>query len=389
MYISAFPHRDQLYAITNRWLSNRLEPTDVLDITRIITYDSFTAWETMLLFINKLLKNLNGSLIHRKKISHKKELKNFICAEKYQSTERIKYLISEYKKMPEFFYIGSPITGYIYHDSLFNLLGMCRFKRVKRIAEKVSRYASMHIYKQVDIKAIEISGFQTQIPNLEKAIPFENFIEAEKEIMMQIKKNGIQFPLQTTTIRDVLGIKIVDHGYGEKKLQHIISQFNGAKIIEKETHTGNYNAIHYVVELRINFNYIIDRFKHKSNYRQYIQRGLPADGLYEDFEKFITNGLDTVQVDLIFTSCDELIESEIGRSMHEYRIFEQRQKQKNLGNIPINIEYIIEYLLSVGLSPTVQVDEIPIKIWGRYLSDTLTDRIQNLFQIPKYSLLGI
>ena len=387
MYIPAFSHRDKLYTITNRWLSNRLEPADILDITRIITYDSFTAWKTLLFFTNKLLKNINGSSIHRQRISHKKELKDFICAQRYQSTERVKRLISEYKNMPEFFYIGSPITGYIYHDPLFNLLSMCRFKRVKRIAEKASRYASMHIYEEVLAKAIEISRFESQMPNFEKTIPLENFLEAEKKIMVHIKKNGINLPLQAMTIKDVLGIKIIDHGYGEKKLENAITQFSGTKIIEKETHTGNYNATHYVIELRIDLNYIIDRFKHKPSYEKYIQRGLPADGLYEDFEKFITTGSDTIQVDLIFTSCDELIESEIGRSMHEYRIFEQRQKQKDLGNIPINIEYIIEYLLAVGLSPVVQINEIPIKIWGRYLSDTLTDRIQKLFQIPKYSLL--
>ena len=43
MYISAFLHRDELFNITNRWLSNSLEPEDPLRITKIIAYDSFAA----------------------------------------------------------------------------------------------------------------------------------------------------------------------------------------------------------------------------------------------------------------------------------------------------------------------------------------------------------
>ncbi len=72
--------------------------------------------------------------------------------------------------------------------------------------------------------------------------------------------------------------------------------------------------------------------------------------------------------------------------MHESRIFLQRQEQELYGNISLNIEYIIEYLLAVGLSPTVHLDEIPIKIWGRYLPDTLSYRLRRLYNTPEYSL---
>ena len=110
---------------------------------------------------------------------------------------------------------------------------------------------------------------------------------------------------------------------------------------------------------------------------------------FEDFEEFVGTGADNVQVDLIFTSLEELIESEIGRSMHENRIFEQRKQQRFQNNILINIEYIIEYLFAVGMSPTVQIDGIPIKIWGRYLPDTLSYNIRKLYRMPEYSLVGL
>jgi len=72
MYLSAFLHRTEFFEITSRWLSDRLEPEDPLKITRIITYDSFAAWETLLFFINELLKSLTNLPFKKTSISHKK-----------------------------------------------------------------------------------------------------------------------------------------------------------------------------------------------------------------------------------------------------------------------------------------------------------------------------
>ena len=74
--------------------------------------------------------------------------------------------------------------------------------------------------------------------------------------------------------------------------------------------------------------------------------------------------------------------------MHETRIFAQRSNQRVFGNIPVNIEYLMEYLLAVGLSPKVDLEDIPIKIWGRYLPETLAYCIRKLFGMPEYSLMG-
>ena len=389
MYLTAFLHRDELFDITNRWLSDTLEPEDPLQITRIIAYDSFSAWETSLLFTDNLLKSLADAPVFRKKISYKKDLKDFLCQAKNQKTDRVKSLIREYEKMPEFYYIGSPLAGYICHNSLSQILSMCRFKRVNRIAEKASRYASMYIFDKVREIAHELSKGESQTSPLDKQIPDEIFIMAEKRIMENVKENGLRLPIERMTIKDVLGIKVIDDGFGEKGFESAITRPAGTRIIEKERHAGKYNAIHYVVELKVDFDHLIRKFKNSSINIDCSQKGLPAEGLHEDFSKFVVTGADTVHVDLILTSFEELVESEIGRSMHENRIFEQRKENRVFGNIPINIEYIIEYLIAVGLSPTIGIKEIPIKIWGRYLPDTLSDRIRKLHQMPEYSMIGL
>jgi hypothetical protein len=380
-------HRDELLEITNRWFSNKLEPDDPLRITRIITYDSFAAWAKLLDFMKDLNNKLFPMTVHQKPVTIKKELKDFICNGTLPKSDRINQLISKYKYLPEYYYVGSPLAGHLYHDDKQQVVSMCRLKRVKRIAEKTSRYAALHINDKIREMADNIWREEGGNPDNYVPLPKDILARAEKRLMLSIKNTGLILPTDIVTIKDVLGVKVIQNGVSESKLESVIDRFSGAAIIEKEIHTGNYNAIHYVIELKVDIQDIILKFKSRHKQAMFSNRGLPEDRLLEDFEAFVGTGSDTVQLDLIFTTFDELIESEIGRSMHEARIFKQRQHQSSFGNIPTNIEYLIEYLIAVGLSPAVHIDEIPIKIWGRYLPDTLSHRIRSLYNMPGYSII--
>jgi hypothetical protein len=48
------------------------------------------------------------------------------------------------------------------------------------------------------------------------------------------------------------------------------------------------------------------------------------------------------------------------------------------------MEFLIEYLFAVGISPQVSIDRLPIKLWGRYLPDTVIDQIRALYRVPGY-----
>ena len=140
--------------------------------------------------------------------------------------------------------------------------------------------------------------------------------------------------------------------------------------------------------MSVNFKNIIRLFSKNKNYRLSIRKRLLMDSLDEEFSRFITSGQKAIHLELIFTTFEDLLESEIGRSMHESRIFQQRLQQRLYGNIPVNIEYIIEYLFAVGMGPTSQVTEIPIKLWGRYLPDSIGYHIRKLYQMPESSLIN-
>ena len=182
MYLTAFLHREALFDITNRWLSNRLREDDPLAITKIITYDSFAAWEMLQEFIDALLTPLIRAPLHKRKLRDKKELKDFICNVNFRSSEHIQNLVASYRNMSEFYYVGSPMAGYIYYNEHRRLACISRFKRVKRIAEKASRYASMILSETVKTTARELTDPMVNhadstteksfLYELKKAIPF-------------------------------------------------------------------------------------------------------------------------------------------------------------------------------------------------------------------------
>ena len=385
MYICAYPHRRQLMQITRRWISDRLEADDAVQITRILTYDSFVAWHSMVDFVKTLTRRLGNPTVRQLPLYSKKDLKDFITNPAEPASARVAELIRDYRRAPEFFYVGSPMAGYLFHDPQGRVLSLCRFKRIKRIAEKASRYAALYLGDCLQRSAETLGRKAGSGPGA--LPPAEAMAEAERRLVQQIRQGSFTLPRETMQILDVVGAKIIDRGFGPEGLEAAIAQWPGAAILEKEIHRGAYNAIHYTVRLEINPEAVIESFcasPHKATGRR---RGLPDGEGSGNFERFLASGAGHLSLDLILTTFEELIESEIGRSMHEARIFRQRQEGAVYGNIPVNIEYILEYLLAVGLSPAVQIDKIPIKIWGRYLPDTLSFCIQRLYGIPEFSLI--
>ncbi len=65
----------------------------------------------------------------------------------------------------------------------------------------------------------------------------------------------------------------------------------------------------------------------------------------------------------------------------EERVVHQRTRPPHSGQIATNSSIAMTHLLLVAISPTVIVDELSVKIWGRYLPDTLALSMSRLFGI--------
>jgi hypothetical protein len=109
--------------------------------------------------------------------------------------------------------------------------------------------------------------------------------------------------------------------------------------------------------------------------------------MQKGIEPFFDGAEPTLRFELILSTFPAMIESEMGISIHEERIMAQRENKTYKGYIPMNVEFLIEYLLAVGLSPTTHIERLPIKLWGRYLPDTISYHIRQLYRLPTQETL--
>ena len=158
-------------------------------------------------------------------------------------------------------------------------------------------------------------------------------------------------------------------------------------VAAREEHRGDYNDINLLVDLQLPPAEVIVGRMRGTDWSFAGGRGLGLDLLEREFPEYVNTGARSLRAEVILTTYDELVESEFGRSVHEERILNQRFSVPYAGRIATNAAYIIEYLLTLAVSPTIEADSLPIKMWGRYLPDTFSEAVWRLFGVKYGSVL--
>jgi hypothetical protein len=122
-------------------------------------------------------------------------------------------------------------------------------------------------------------------------------------------------------------------------------------------------------------------------WQRYLERGVPEKVLRNGIEPLLDKADPRISVELILSTFPDFVESELGMSIHEERIVAQRNHKMYKGYIPMNVEFLIEYLLAAGLSPQTHIERLPVKLWGRYLPDTVSYHIRQLYGQPEHDAL--
>ena len=392
MYLTSFIHREDLFDITQRWLYGRLEPEDGLLITQILICDGFVLGETLKTMSNLLLEIIHDGPFQNEYIHFKGELRDAICSSAQGINPRIDELIHHYKNNPDFFYKEAPVNGVVCLDRERHFLGFYRIKRPRRIAEKANRYIANWIFRMVQARAHKMAEERARklgIPIEKLLTPIEEmareFTDAEGIIAGRFKEGTIELDRSSLTIHDVGGIKIVGDDERLLHLERMLRDHPTIKIVYKERYLGNYQANSLILEVFWNKEHICRRYKETRAWNKYLNRGIPEEELQKGLEPLLDGTKPTINIELIFSTLPDMVESELGSSIHEERIIAQRNNKVYKGYIPMNVEFLIEYLFALGLSPRISVDSLPIKLWGRYLPDTISSHIRELYHIPEYS----
>lgn len=390
--INSYLHRDILSDIIRRWMYGDVDPRDTNLVTQIVHFNNVYVSRYLKIFSESLFTTLHHAALHTKPASLKSDLKDSIIANPAYHNARIDELISNYQLEPGRFYRETP-----FHATLFFIhrgvgdeyVGSSRIKRVHRLAEKGARRIIDWMYDTIkrvadilaDDRARRLGIQRYQLLTSQEEM-FEEFLKAENRLLEDFKHGRQIQDERKMVINDVAGLKVILEDTNQKRLLSVLSDMDHCEIVEEEEHTGKYNATNLILRFSPpKEKVLIDPLGDKiMNVMQ--KRGLNPDNLNQKFADFVRTGEDSIYLEIIVSNYQEMLESEIGRCMHEDRIIEQRQHQPYCGHLAKNIEYLMEYLFTFPASPRIELGELPIKIWNRYLPDYFEDVVRKLFHTP-------
>ncbi len=396
LYLESFLHRVQFAEIVSRWVVNQPQPGDVRDLKEIVNFNSYIAriWADEL--ATGLFEDLYGSRPHSSSCKTKGELKDFIVSSqpRYEN-ERIRFLFEHYRDYPEDFYGDTPFDGRMYYlpakpggRPLF--VGSSRLKRFRRIAEKGSRRIVDYLFERIRANADALAEERAQrlgIPKNELVTPADEqvaeFQRAERRLLKRIRTRTIKTEFPILAIPDAVGLKIITEDDQYERLIDVLRRSDRTNLLEVEQHTGRYNAINLRVAYNIPRELLEQRPPNAAALRVLAFRGFDPQTVHERYLRFLRDAEDHVLLEIIISNYQEFLESELGRSMHEDRIFFQRETQEYRAHLATNVLYLMDFILSLCLSPqSGEVEDVPIKLWVKYMPDTMDLLFRQLFHIP-------
>ena len=394
MYLTSFIHRNALFNIAERWFCNRPESGDGRSLTEILICDGFVVKETLAVLTERLLDMTHRRPFHQKPIRSKGELRDIICGDDQGAEPRVAELFRRYRENPDYYYREAPTNSMVYLDEQNHLLGSFRIKRPKRIAEKANRRIADWIFGKVIAQAQEMArerARQSGVPLDGFVTPYEEmlreFIRAEEFIAGSFRDGSIKFDRAALTIQDVGAIKIIAGNNELQQLEKVLIQTPDIAVLEREDFNGKYKAANLILEVPWDSAYVCQRYRESRAWERYLDRGISEDDLKKGLEQFLGDVEPKINIEVILSTFPDMVESEFGSSIHEERIIAQRDDKHYRGYIPMNVEFLVESLFAVGFSPKIDIDRVPIKLWGRYLPETLSSYIRQLYNLPEHDLL--
>lgn len=388
MYLTSITQRERLYQIATRWFGDRMDDEDGKFITQVFLYESLIWAPIIRRFFSDIFRQMEYGSIQLQRLHTKDALRDRLCQAYHGLTPRATDLFERYKMYPEEYFPGTPTEVTLALDPEGRPLGMIRVKRVRRIAEKASRrvadFLALRIRRTAQDFAAERAAARGVSLDQLVSTPddmFEDFARAERKISRAFREESLVFEPKALRVDDVIGIKFIGQEEDLRRIESIIAGHPRVAAVEREEHHGTYNDINLLIDLELPSPDAIIKAAQGHDWGSAGGRGVEPSVLAEEFPQYVESGARTVRAEVILTTCEELIESEFGRSIHEQRILEQRQSVPYSGRIAGNAGFLIEYLLMLALSPRTKVSEIPIKMWGRYLPDVFSAAVWDLFDI--------
>jgi hypothetical protein len=391
LYLESFVHRVRLAEIVSRWMVNQPKPADVAQLKTFVNFNSYVARIWVDLLARDVLAGLYGKEPQSFVTKTKGQLKDFVVEHLNYTNPRIEEMVAKYRRFPEDFYRETPFDGRVYYNTEGGqpvFVGSTRIKRFRRIAEKGARRivdfmferirANADLLAEERAKRLGISKAQLITPPQEME---DEFRHAERRLIKSIKQGTIQSELPILSIPDVVGIKLITEKDQFDRLLALLKASPSCRLLEQEHHSGNYNAVNLRLAHMIPRELLAARPPSGGSLRVLAGRGFDPARVGAQYAEFLAGCEDHVLLEIIVCTYQEFLESEIGRSMHEDRVVSQRAHYR--AHLATNVRYLMDYMLLLCLSPGGDgLQDVPIKLWVKYMPDTIDKMIRGLFDVP-------
>jgi hypothetical protein len=385
MYLSGRTHRDQLFDLAARWLADRVDPEDGRILSEIFAFERAITAPTVRRFVTDLCRVRKPRGLYLERVASKDATREAIVAAATYPTMRVAELISWYRQLPEEYFPRTPVHMSLITRGNGKLVGMVRRKRIRRIADKVSRRVRAQLLDEITALAASLAASRPRGSRLAVAkdespagIPRGVSGAAERLVADRIRSGRLTLDPDSQRVDDVIGVKVIGTEDELAAVEAVLDDLEYTWAFHREVHDGSYVGTHYLVDLELPPVESILASMEGVNWSFADGRGLDPADREDSFQKYVVEASRTFRVELILTTFEDLVESEFGDCIHEQRILEQRGLSSTFDRIPTNASSIIEFMLHLAMSPTVRIDELPIKIWGRYVRDTVVHVIQSL-----------
>jgi len=396
--ITSYLHRDRLRNLIRRWMYNDLDPADIDDITHLVYFNNAYISRYLPVFSRQVFSRIYDGPFDISRARLKSDLKDVIVAGIPYHTPRVEAMVAAYRQNPGDFYRETPFHGSLYFQGgpeASRYIGASRIKRVRRLAEKSARRIIDWIYGNIRQRADRLAqdrarrlGIQFEALLTPPEDMVEEFINSEQRLLEDLK-NGRPITVDPPLIiHDVAGVKVIVEDDHRDRFLDRMNQVEDCELIEVEPHIGRYNAVNLIVKYRPNREALTlpplgERLNHLMQ-----ARNVTPEETHRRFREFVFSGEEHVHVEVIVCSYPEMLESEIGRCMHEDRIVRQRLEQQYRGQLARNIEFLTRYLFALPASRRTHLAALPIRLWNRYLPDYFDEVLQELFEIPTVEVLN-
>ncbi|MBM4398450.1 MAG: hypothetical protein FJ087_22515 [Deltaproteobacteria bacterium] len=394
--LGSFLHRQELSDIIGRAVEDRVSEDDPRRLKLIVNLNSYLMriWATS--FAERLFSAVRGHEVRGTPARTKGELKDLIVSSPWYPTPRIEELAGRYRRFPQDYYRETPYEGVAFTTGdPPRYVGSRRIKRIRRIAEKCGRRLIDYMFDQIRQRADELASDRARrlgIPKDRLITPPEEMVEefrhAERRVLKSIREGMLVAAMPQFYIDDVVGLRVLVDPHVLPVVESWLAGCDDLSVVDEKRFSGRFTGRNMVVAYRLPREELLAQMPADAACNVLIGRGVAADrpALMDAYREFVGGGEGHVRFEILLIDYESLVESEIGLSMHEQHVLEQREMQEYRGRLAQNVEALMIFLFAYALSARTRIGPMPIKLGGSYLPDYLDSVLRSLYPTGPGSL---